>query len=85
MQGHEEMIISLGGNPEDITDNAANVVAWGNSYSTWVNKYGEEDALKALRQGNIDYEKYETGWSQGAIYNAQEFLDIKKQLDEMIF
>ena len=78
---NKDLIISLGGDYKDINDEAANVVAWGNSYDFWVQQYGQTDeSLMALRQGFR-----EDGWSIGAQDNAKEFLDIKDQLDKMIY
>lgn len=77
---HHELIKSLGGNPSEIYDEVANIVAWGNSYDFWVQLYGEKDALKALRQGNIG-----SGWTPMATINANEFMDIKNQLEDIIF
>ncbi len=52
----------------------------------WINEYGDsKESLCALRQGYKDNETYpETGWSKGALENANEFLDIKSQLDDKL-
>ncbi len=82
---NKELIESLGGDYTNIYDEAANIVAWGASYSIWVDTYGDnKNSLKALRQGYIQPDNYPDGWSPNATNNANEFMDIKNELDNMI-
>lgn len=82
---NKELIESLCGDYTNIYDEAANIVAWGASYNIWVNTYGDnKDSLKALRQGYIQPDNYPDGWSPNATNNANEFMDIKNELDNMI-
>lgn len=79
-ENNKRLIAELGGDYTDITDNAANVIAWGDSYSDWVDIYGDTmDSLKALRQGYKG-----ARWTTGACQNAEEFMEIKRQLEENI-
>lgn len=55
-----------------------NMTAGLNMLRTWKNIYGEADMLKAYCQGNVG-----SGWTESAIGNAQDFLDIKAQLDAL--
>jgi len=78
---HKDFIISLGGDYEDPYDPITNMVAWSNGLMTWFDTYGEtEEALRALRQGYKG-----SGWSDGAIENGKEFIDLKKQIDNYLF
>lgn len=42
-------------------------------------QYKRKDSLKALRQGNKG-----NGWTYAPNQNAEEFIDIKRQLEENI-
>ena len=77
---NKELIKDLGGDYTNIYDEAANIVSWGAAYSSWVDIYGDsKDSLKALRQGYKG-----NGWTSAASQNAEEFIDIKRQLEENI-
>lgn len=80
VENHKQLIEDLGGNPNDVFDPVTNVIAWGNGYEYWTKRYGEEDALKALNQGYKN-----NGWTATSENCAKEFIDIKNQLDNMIF
>ncbi len=77
---NKELIKDLGGDYTNIYDEVSNIVSWGAAYSSWVDIYGDnKDSLKALRQGNKG-----NGWTSAASQNAEEFIDIKRQLEENI-
>ena len=82
----KNLIISLGGDPNNLYDKTTNICTGATVIRCWINEYGNnEEPMRALLQGYRDYiQNPETGWSEKSIIVGKEFLDIKNQLDEMI-
>jgi hypothetical protein len=80
------LIVSLGGDPNNLYDKTTNICTGATVIRCWINEYGNnEEPMRALLQGYRDYiQNPETGWSEKSIIVGKEFLDIKNQLDEMI-